>query len=487
VQTVKVPIIDSSYTSVSDVELIDRGATTIDCYLSTQGSIRQRPAFSFQYHSLGVGSPVDNIFYFAGYWWFSCHSYVYRTATPLTPGSYTAILSGTLSFGTSNQRSSWATDGVNVLMCKGDKMYYGTSTLTQVTGGTPPTAVDEVAFIDGYFLALSRGGGKYYFSKMRNGVITYPNDWPAANYMGATRSGDIILALRVLNRRVVLFGAITTEIHEHDGVAPFFPTSNGFFDIGCVSRESVVCCRGVAYWVSDQNKFVKLSNDSLEVITSPYDAEIREYDLTLTRGELLDISGHSFILWTIDCGGTYKTLVYCVDTNSWSQWGSFVGTYATDGRPNHTKLVANSICSQGPYTLVGSYLNQIIHANPNTDSDLTTGGTTVALRPYKRTGHLSYGTSARKKSKELRIITTRDVSDAGITIKVRWSDNGSGSWSSWKSCSLLGTSPAGTVKRFIRNGVYRTRQYEFMIENNTSYYNFEPEVFLDVEEDIEVF
>lgn len=488
--TVKLPFAADVYDSIDDVELNDRDVQLYDAYISRQGTMRVRPTAPTPHYNLLLVDAIDSIYYsnVGAAWWIISNNNVRKTTSPAVGASYQTVTfaPGPFDLASAAQKASWTTDGTTLVMCKGRSMWYGAlsgTALTQVTGGTPPANVCDVAFIDGYFLACVPNDTKYYFSQSPLGLTTYPNSWPAANYVGASRLGDGNVSIRVMNRLIYIFGTQSLEIHAPDGVNPFSPVSGGFFAVGCASRESIVQADNKLFFVSSDRRFMVVSGTTAEVLKSPYDTLLESYIASDSRGEYLEISGHRFIVWSFTAMNA--TLSYCLDTGKWSRWGSY-----NSGTGNYDKWNILSICSYPYYTgapIAGMYSATIskMSDTANYDTHYVPALTRVYARPDKLTGHIDFGTSAWKRSREMRIKTYNESANDEVTVGVRWQDNNSGTWSAWKSIDPYDPQPKGLVKRILRPGRFRTRQYEILITYNALSTTCKG-ILLDAEEDIEV-
>lgn len=104
---------------------------------------------------------------------------------------------------------------------------------------TPPTNVQSVEFLDGFFIALSTGGaGVNSFS------VSNPEDattWPGISVAQVSVFSDTLLTMKASNRFLWVFGAKRAVAYYNSG-APIFPfdaVSGGFMEVGIGAQYSV--------------------------------------------------------------------------------------------------------------------------------------------------------------------------------------------------------------------------------------------------------
>jgi hypothetical protein len=493
--TVKLPFVTNSYQTLSGVELTDSDSLVVDGYLSKSGALRQRPATSVAIVTVASGKICDVVDVSDGITVALANTSmrVRYSNYDITSGTNwkAATFTGGFTQLIDTQVPTFAYDGAtNFLMARGADMWFTAdimnasgATLTKIVtpgSGTPPTAVNSVAFVDGYFLACQSLENRYYFSATPSGATSYPNSWPAANYMAASRSGDSIVHLDVLDRQIFLFGTRTLEIHQHDGINPFSPVTGGFFNYGCYSRDSVVKTDNEFFWFTNRAKFARFNGTTVIEMDSPFDEEFSSGRFYPKRGHKIKILGETLIVWLALASANSLAYVYNVSTDTWSRWGNWNTTTSSYDAFDSFYSVAQPITGWAGSTSPTSYVGVVGGIDGVLRQfriGLATDVDTVPIRPYKLTGHINHGTTKFKRASELRFVT--DNSTAG-TLNVRWNDNNSGVWSSVKSFTMNGTSPAGHIKRLHRPGRYESRQYEMYMLGGTNM------VLLDVQEDLEV-
>lgn len=474
-QTVPVPIFGPVYRNVDGVECNDVCELLVDGYLSELGATVRRPGLD-TWLDLGVASPaaVDGL-----YWWPQkacaiavCGGRPFKLTFPSRVPTATALsASSPLN---ERIRPTFCTDGTYVFMANGGRIYYsdGTALAAAIADADAPTEVSHVAFMDGYLIANWLDSNKWSFADLDT-----PLSWDAANYFNAAGDADYVKALFCHNREIVLVGQATTERWENTGDATvrFARVANGFMEAGCLAPSSLIKTEDAFYWLDQSRRIVKWSGGKLEGISTPYDKEIAGYSSPQDcLGDYIKIDGKPFLLFQFL--GDQKCLVCNLanDPPDWCQWQNW---NSTAGEYRRLKLGCYCWCPDWGVHLVGSPDSSVIYAmSPDYYDD---DGEEIRL--LRRSGHIDYGTTKRKVSRELRLRLKRGkgLSDRTPELMVRWKDNNQG-WKQERRVSLGDVGDTNIIRRVKTGGIYRTRQYEFSCTDAV------PLTFLGAEEDIEV-
>ena len=108
----------------------------------------------------------------------------------------------------------------------------------------------------------------------------------------------------------------------------------------------------------------------------------------------------------------------------------------------------------------------------------------ATIKTIRRTGHITYDTLKRKRSKKLLIRTKKGVENAGEaspTCLIRWRDDNS-SFNTGREISLSSNSDTNDnmVAREHQLGIYKSRQYEITHEDPTAF------VLVELEEEVDI-
>lgn len=472
-KTVTIPLGNGVYKNVDALELTDFDAELRNCYVDEMGFTRKRPGlllFKDLTSTLGTSSyPVTGI-----YWWVNKNYAIvvgYNKVLKLTYSlGYATITDITTATINMNGCPIFTTDGTYVFVANGGKIVYtdGTTATAYISDADCPTAVTHVDWLDGYLLAAGDGTNKFYWSDVNSSL-----SWNALNYASAAGNPDPIIALKVFERQIYLFGEQTLEIWENDGVTPFIRSAAGFYNVGCGAKYSVITTDQAMYWVSDSNRIMKLQNGNISMASTPYDKMLTSFtsisDCIATK---ITIEGKIFLVFTFVTED--KTLVFSESDNKWHEWTFFDGTSSKEYR-----WLGQCSCwaSKWGFHLVGDRNTGLIfkfsptHYNDN-------GG---SIRMTKATGFLNYGTEKLKRSEDIRLRVKRGFVDIGRDprLMLRWNDNGD-KWSKEHYFSLGELGDYFNQISIKRSGMFYNRQYEIVITDDI------PVVLGNGEEDITV-
>lgn len=458
--TVKIPLFSPVYRNVDGEELKDNSREHIDCYLDEMGHVVKRPGLGL-IHDLGTNKAIDAMF-----WWSAkgcvlavSDNLVYKITNSggtLSSTMITTHVPGTASLPvfTVGVDANISSPTTYCIIAAGGTMIesHGTGVLTSnfsvISDVDAPTSVTHVDFIDNYLIATN-GNSLFYFSDVSN-----PTSWSASSFATAMRNPDNIQALKVFRRQVFLIGNESTEIWESDG-SPFAPNPGGYIDAGTIAKHSVISTPEGIYWLDNRRHFVRFNNE-LEKISTPFDREIAKYaDVSDCVGMRVEMRGRPFVLFQFPSEGV--TLAYSVLDNNWSEF-----RYYDSSLGEYSDFIAKSYAYSPTWGmhLMGSRKDSRIFL---LDSDYKTDDGDE-IRYKILTGHIDYGTSKNKLSKELRIRAKRGEGYEGREgkLRLRYNDNNRG-WSSEIEVSLGKIGDEELQIRLYPRGVFRTRQYEIVV------------------------
>lgn len=459
---VPIPFANKPVSTYYGSEVNEGQQRMFDSYMTPNNNWRSRPAACTRVADLASGYAIDSLYYtdYGSMYWVISNTSMWKGTNPASLGTIT-YSGGTLDVRAADQKGSFATDGAgSVMVTKGKHMYYGStgsSTLTRVSDADAPVEVEDIAFIDGYWVAGNYHDNKYYFSNDPVGLTNYPNDWPAGYYLAASRSSDWIVSLKVLNRLIFLFGSQSLEIHAPDGINPFSMISGGFFKTGCYCRESIIEYNNRFYWVSDKGQVVSSDGGDIQQISGPFDYYFQNSGTPSYRGERLSIYGFDFLIWTTSTN--YGSIVYSPQVDQWYWWW--------DGT-NFTNWIPVSILNEPKYNgwpLCGGKKDDLLSILITANYDLKDNDTKLYLKPTKITGNYNYGTTAAKRCREMRQRCVGIMSTGVASVTVTWQDDSTGNNRTRTFDAGQGTSTPRTtmIRRLMSPGIFRTRQYRWDI------------------------
>lgn len=454
-KAIEIPFGSPVYRNADETELSDKSYKLQDGYLDTEegGSVR-RPGLDDISDSqvFGNTAAVNGL-----YWWEEQQiavaslfdGYLSRLDWNGSSLTYTQI-SGGKRFPNPNI-CSFATDGTDLVVANGEQMYRYSATAEHgvISDVDAPTLVTHVAFMDGYILANLVGTGEFYWSALDDETA-----WDALDFENAEGSPDVLTALHVFNKEIFLAGPRSIEFWENDGVSPFSRSPGGSIDIGCIAPYSIVNTEKGIFFLTSDRHFVYIEGRTINRLDSDYDRDVQQFEVVEDCiGGRVEIDGYVFVIFSF--GLEDRTLVYCITTDSWSEWGRYIsqGPYyeAFLGR-----LFVN--CPAWNVRLVGGRVSNKLY---NMRSDVFTDDGEL-IRLCRQTGHIDHGTGQQKELLQLlfRIKTAHAGTSTTPQLMLRWRDNGNHVWGAEKLISLRDQGDARLLARLYNLGSYETRQWE---------------------------
>jgi hypothetical protein len=250
--------------------------------------------------------------------------------------------------------------GVNI---RGNQLCIASNNVTSVfdlttntfhaTVSTPEPLI-QVDELDGYFIGLA-SSGNFYISAYQDGT-----SWGALDF-AFEQTPDLTMALKVVNRRVMMFGSNHIESYVDSG-DPLFPLTRDqsvYVECGAYRNSLLISDNmifGIAVnslgsaWAFRLNGVTpeRISTHAVETSWQSYatvrDASARSYQE----------NGHTFICWNFPAAN--KTWVYDVATGMWTERGVWNGTsWDRDWAEVHIYDAALQL------HLVGDYRNSSIY------------------------------------------------------------------------------------------------------------------------------
>lgn len=183
-------------------------------------------------------------------------------------------------------------------------------TLTKITDGDFPTS-DTVSFLDGYFIVNKQDTGRFHISSLNAGTA-----WGATDFATAEGDPDNLVAVKVSNRRLWLFGKDTIEIWRNTGASafPIERIEGSFIEVGLGSKDALAKGDNDLFWLGN-NKYGKdvifraFSHEAQIISTRAVEWQLSQYGTTsdatcfVYRQE-----GHTFAEFTFPSAN--KTWVY---------------------------------------------------------------------------------------------------------------------------------------------------------------------------------
>jgi len=450
---IKLPFGTGVYRNADGVELNDRDSRLVNGYVDELDFICRFPGLD-EWKDLGLGSGarIDGL-----YWWehLSCalavaDGKVFKLTYPNQVATSTEL------FNTArleqNARASFCTDGTSAFIANGGQIGFtnGTADVAFVADGDAPTTVSAVSYLDTYILASVSGTNKFQWCDVGD-----PTAWNALSFASAAGDADLIQTHCVRNRQIFIFGTASIEIWESDGETPFIRQPGGFVQVGCIAPASVIVLESGIYWLDNNRRFVRWNGNSVERISSPYDKEIQGYtSVSDCAGDAMEINGQQLLQWNFTAAN--KTLVFNENTGKWSErgdWDDSTGVF------NRWRGNAYCYCPAWGVHLVGDKSSSIIYAM----SDEYHDDDGDVLRLQMTSGHLDFGTNARKEAGGLTVRAKRGHTalTTNPRLTVRWNNDNRG-FGNEHDIDLGARGEREIIRQIPARGIFRTRQYEIV-------------------------
>jgi len=198
-------------------------------------------------------------------------------------------------------------------------IYSEEDSLTQITDPDFPSAVAAI-FIDGYFIAVQSGTGKFYISNLYDGT-----SWDALDFTTAEGNPDNAIALLDDHREIWVFGENSIEPFYNSGDVDFVfeRISGGYIEKGCGAAMSPAKADNSVIWLGDDKLVYRAAGYTPQVISSPgLNYEIGGYStISDARGFAYTIEGHTFYVLTFPT--EKKTWAYDFSTRLWHRRTGF--------------------------------------------------------------------------------------------------------------------------------------------------------------------
>lgn len=450
---VKVPLFEDVYTNTAGAILNDKNYRLYDAIQGELGETISRPGLGGKI-SLGTANykPTTGVWY-----WLHKDKFLITNNTKVylgTPtGGTVTIADKTGTAITTGRPTSFTTDGAVAIIASGGNMVYtdGSANTATLAPAGAPTAVTHVDFLDGYIIANSLGSNTFHWCDTND----YTN-WSTGNSGSAqaVANADNIVALKVLNGEIFLFGQITTERWENvsDGIAIFQRIAGSTLNYGCSAPYSVVASEDALVWLDHRRRFVMWRNNEFSILSTPYDKEVNDFSsVSDCVGTTISVAGRQLMVFSFISEA--RTLMFDYVQNKWGEWRNW-----DSGISTYWLGYTYAYSTVSGIHLIGSSINNdifILSSDTYTDDS-------QPIRGQRITGHINYGAPGRKRSNWMTIRVQRGVHtlDRNASLMFRWNDDNKG----WSNEIIIDLGAAGEtwdlVQKLYPKGIFRTRQYE---------------------------
>ncbi len=462
---VKIDIGNTAYGNINDVSTRDGiSPVLIDGFKNDVGSDVKRPGLSLEV-DLGTSASIDGV-----YW--SDHlrlliavsnGQIFKVAND---GTATELTGATLEKGV---RVSFTEDGTRIFMANGGRIAYTNGTIagtSMISDPDAPTTVWGLDYLDTFLFASTDTNMQY--SSAGNAL-----SWAATDSETAGSKWDNIQTIAINYREITLFGNDTVDVYQQDS-GTIARLSGAYTESGTASRWSMKFFNNAYHYINQDKRLIRLEGRNPRVVSTPYDKQIQSFgSVEDVIGDVINIAGRSFYILHFPANNI--TLAWDYELGLWYQWGNWnilTGLYDRWRGNCHTFSHVRNKHYVGDHSNGKLYLMSEDYYDDAGD----------AIRFFRRTGHISHGTSRYKRSNE--IVFTIDRGHTEVTsprMMLRWQNNGKQAWGNWKYLSL---GSAGDHSHYIHkggNGRYRSRQYEIAHTDATPFELINP-----IDEDVDI-
>ena len=201
---------------------------------------------------------------------------------------------------------------------------FATNALTQNGVGFSP---NQVAYLDGYFIANSSAAGerqRFYISALKDGTT-----WSLLDFTDADASPDIIVSFLTSHRELWVLGQDGIQPYFNSGNVdfPFEPIQGALIEAGCGAQASAIKLGNVLMWMGHENdgrgvvwradgyKLVRVSTYAVEQAIRSYSGSPAGITDAVAYG--YQDQGHIFYVLNFPTAG--HTWVYDLTTNLWHE------------------------------------------------------------------------------------------------------------------------------------------------------------------------
>lgn len=327
---------------------------------------------------------------------------------------------------------SFADSSTELLINAGGPIYRTNGTTVTAVTFPDDAEVSRVASLAGYFLAIRKDTGEFYFSAVLDGT-----SWDGLDFEDAEKEPDPLEDLLVVNDMLAFLGSQTVEFFQKTGNAdaPFAPIDGRVFQKGVTGPGAACQFDNTFAWIGS-NGLVYIGADIPQRIS---DSGIEEKLAASTTYALWTFffEGHEFLAVRLDQG----TWLFDAQTRQWCEFQSY-------GRDNWRVQCAPQ---HGLY--LGDDETGVIWAlGPGfVDAD------GVLERRFRAGAPLSGGAFTAHNVR-LSINAGETVNLTGTysdpTVEMRTSRDGGRSWGTWRGASIGEQGNYRTRTEFRRCGTF---------------------------------
>ena len=210
-------------------------------------------------------------------------------------------------------------DLVIVAELKSYRVLLSSGVLSEITSDADLATPTSVTSINGYTVTTRNDSDQFQWSSLRDASA-----WDALDFATAESNPDTLVAVRSVNKELILLGRKSIEFWYNSGnpTQAFEPRSVAPLRLGCLSRDSAILADGALYFLGRDGDgggigVYRLNGYQPEkVSTPPIDKWLQDHKSVVpdARAFAFQILGHAFLVLTLP---DVVTLVLDLSTKLW--------------------------------------------------------------------------------------------------------------------------------------------------------------------------
>lgn len=191
------------------------------------------------------------------------------------------------------------------------------TTLTKVTDVDLPTQVEDIAYLNSYFIAVEKGSHRFWISDSGD-----PLSWGATSFASAEDRPDDLVSTVINSEALILIGRASTEVYRPTGISdPLFRAMPGqVWEKGTDARDSVIVADNRVFMVGRDRIVYAFTGQGFQAMSGP---GVAADMLRLSDDDAANINARSWVergmvMVGFDLPGL-TTWVLNTATNKWHQ------------------------------------------------------------------------------------------------------------------------------------------------------------------------
>jgi hypothetical protein len=333
---------------------------------------------------------------------------------------------------------------------------YDGASSASVSPGVFTTSIGGSTLVNGRLLAIDTDSNTIRFSD--NNDVT---SWTSSDFFSKEIVPSDAVGITRLGQDVLILGQDDLEIRTFDpAVASYALVPQGTMDIGCYGWQRPIVHNNAAYFLDNTLRLVAVTKSGArtfhsDFIRSELTGFFTDTDIALNKISLNEVN---LIQFAAASNGELYNLVYNIDKDDWSMWGSGTSLGALNctnwaqADVKQSVFLAGDVDSDDIYSFDETYTRDI----PNE----------TVFRKGFYTGWVSHNTEREKKTKVVKVSARTLYATEDTQLVLEHRDNNSTSWTVAEARTIPQSySGDWSTVRFQARGNYRHRQYRIYTDS----------------------